>query len=264
MINYLKPNQKVDVTFGLLLLPLILFLSVAGAQTIEPGQDGLSSEDYFDSSGSLVADHQALVGAQLLSIEGVDGTADLDALIRVSEGETWFSLDTTVSLPGNLLAMPGDLVSYAGASYSTVFDASESGIPDGVNLDAAAANYGGSGAMALSFDTTVSVNGLVADDEDLLLWDGSAFTQVIDLSETGVVEGLDLDSAHYDAALDLLIVSFDGSGTLAGLNFNDEDLVAWSVGGSAWSAVAGNFESVGDVNAYWAAPSDLIFASGTE
>lgn len=264
MINYLKPNRTARVVSGLLLLPLALFLSGAGAQTIEPGQDGLSSEDYFDSPGSLVADDQALVGSQLFSIEGVGGAADLDAFIRVSEGITWFSLDAAVLLPGDVLAMPGDLVSYAGANFATVFDASASGIPDGVNLDAAAANYGATGALAMSFDTTVSVNGLTADDEDLLLWDGSAFTEVIDLSETGVAAALDLDSAHYDAALDTLIVSFDGSGVLAGLNFDDEDLVAWSVTDSAWSAVAENFESVGDVDAYWAAPSDLIFASGTE
>jgi hypothetical protein len=161
---------------------------------------------------------------------GVPDGANLTAY-ALESGEHLVSFDTTVSLPGSVLAEPGDVVRYDGANYSIEFDASAEGVPGAASVDALSVDSGSD--LLLSFDVTAVLGALTADDEDLVLFDGASFSLVFDGSAAGVPTGLDLDGAH-DLSGGLLGLSFDGSGSLGGVAFDDEDVLEYDPSGPTW------------------------------
>jgi hypothetical protein len=158
----------------------------------------------------------------LQSIGTIPPGANLDAYNVSPNGDRLLSFDTPVVLPGGVTALPADVVRYDGATYFIEFDGAAHGIPNGVNVDAVAV-YGGS--LLLSFDVAVILNGLHVDNEDLVLFDGTTFSMFFDGSAAGVGPGLDLDAADYLACDDHLLLSFDASGTIGGVGFDDEDVL---------------------------------------
>lgn len=149
-----------------------------------------------------------------------------------SNGDQLLSFDTTVELPGAIVVEPGDVARYDGTAYSVEFDASAEGIPSGVVTDAVSQTAGG--ALILSFDTTVDLGGLVVDDEDLVSFAGSTFTLVFDGSAEGVAAGLDLDAVHRIDSNGHLVISFDTSGSVGIVDFDDEDLLEFTPGSGSW------------------------------
>jgi hypothetical protein len=149
-----------------------------------------------------------------------------------SNGDQLLSFDTTVELPGAVVVEPGDVARYDGANYSVEFDASAEGISSGVATDAVSETAGGD--LILSFDTTVDLGGLTVDDEDLVSFDGATFALVFDGSANGVATGLDLDAVHRIGSNAHLIISFDTSGTVGGVDFDDEDLLEFTPGSGIW------------------------------
>jgi len=117
-------------------------------------------------------------------------------------------------------------VRYAGGAYTIEFDGSAEGVPAGADVDAVTRDA--SGDLVLSFDTTVNV-GVVADDEDLVRFDGSSFSLALDTSALAV-------SPAFDGALDVdgvdarpggvFALSFDASGSAGGVVFDDEDVLS--------------------------------------
>ena len=151
---------------------------------------------------------------------------DVIALGLEIDGDRLIAFDTTVSLAGGVIARPGDVVRYDSVSYAVVFDASAAGIP----ADAASLAPGG---FLLSFDTTVDLGGgLVADDEDLVRWNGSTFSLAFDGAAEGVDTALDVDAAQ-DLGGGAFLMSFDTTGEIAGIVFDDEDVMRFD--GSTWS-----------------------------
>ena len=128
------------------------------------------------------------------------------------------------------MARPGDVIRYDGAAYSIEFDASAAGLPNGVATDATSLSANG---LLLSFDTTVDLGGgLVMADEDLVEWNGSSFALVFDGSAEGLDTALDIDAAQ-DLGGGAFMISFDTSGQIAGLVFDDEDVLRFD--GTTWS-----------------------------
>jgi len=164
------------------------------------------------------------------SLGALDPSADLSAFHRRDDGDRLFSLDTTQLLPNGLVAEPRDVVRYDGAVYALELDGSAAGIPNGARIDAVTER---GGRLAVSFDTSVDLGGLVVDDEDLveigggLLFDGSA---------EGVSADLDLDGAHAFAD-GRLVLSFDGSGNVFGIAFDDEDLIEFDTASASINLV---------------------------
>ena len=168
-----------------------------------------------------------------VSLGSLPAAADLTALHRANDGRWYFSLDTFAKL-GTIDVGPEDVVAWNGASYALVFDGSAVGIPPGASVDAVAQAPGL--GLVLSFDVAVPVGGGVADDEDVVAWDGAVLTLVFDASDYGVPAALDLDALDVDASDDSLYVSFDGSGKLGSVDFDDDDLLHFD--GTTWTKVS--------------------------
>lgn len=165
----------------------------------------------------------------LQSIGSIPAETDLDGYAVRPNGNQLLSFDTAVVLPGGLTAGPADVVRYDGATYSMEFNGAARGVPNGVNIDAVAI-YGSS--LLLSFDVAVDLGALHAEREDLVLFDGAGFTMFFDGSAAGVSPDLNLDAASYLDCDDHLLLSFDGSGTIGGVAFDDEDVLEYNRAGT--------------------------------
>ena len=149
------------------------------------------------------------------------------------------AVDTTVALPGLPASSPAesrDVVRFdpATSTFSMFFDGSANGVPDGVAIDAIATDP--SDRLLLSFDTTVSLPGVgTVDDEDLVRFASGTWTMEFDGSARGVPPELDLDAAHRVHGGNTLLVSFDGSGSVGGVAFDDEDVLAFDTVAPTWS-----------------------------
>jgi len=158
----------------------------------------------------------------LVSLGAIPPETAVDAYAVRLPGGQLVSFETTVVLPGGATARPGDVWKYEGGSYAVEFDAAARGIPATANLDAVAL-YAGS--LLLSFDTAFDVGGLHVEPEDLIRFDGASFTTFFDGSAAGLTPGLDLDGVDYLACNGHLLLSFDGSGSIGGVPFDDEDVL---------------------------------------
>jgi hypothetical protein len=185
----------------------------------------------------IVADEDVAVDNQLgivvlENLGALPAASEVIALGLDSNGDRFIAFDTTTSLAGGVVARPGDVIRYDGASYSTEFDASAAGIPAGVMTDATSLAPGG---LLLSFDTTIDLGGgLVVDDEDLVRWNGSAFSLGFDGSAQGLASALDIDAAQ-DLGRGALLMSFDTSGTISGIHFDDEDVLRFDASSASWT-----------------------------
>jgi len=199
--------------------------------------------------GVITADEAVVVDNQLgivvlENLGALPGASDVIGMGLAGNGDRLIAFDVTTALAGGLVARPGDVIRYDGASYSKEFDASAAGIPTGVRTDAVSL---GAAGLLLSFDTSVALaGGLVVDDEDLVVWNGSSFTLLFDGSAEGLDSALDLDAAQ-DLGGGVLAMSFDTTGEIAGVVFDDEDVlrfdgVDWTLGfdgsaaDSSWAA----------------------------
>ena len=188
----------------------------------------LSATNFDDES---VAVENLMGGVGTATLGTLPASADLVAYHLLGNGDQLFSLDTTVTLSGPLTAEPGDVVRYDGSSYTLEFDASANSVPSGVITDAVSRES--SGNLLLSFDTTVDLGSFTVDDEDLVAFDGVGFSLVFDGSAAGVSQALDLDGVD-DLGNGNLGLSFDGSGQLGGVDFDDEDVLEYDSSGPTW------------------------------
>jgi hypothetical protein len=115
---------------------------------------------------------------------------------------------------------------FDGSDHSFVFDAAVAGLPENANVDAVGAvGAVGESGLLLSLDIAADLDGLTVDDEDVIRFDGSSITLYFDGSAAGVDSALDLDAVHHVEANRHLLMSFDSSGSLGGVSFDDEDVL---------------------------------------
>lgn len=158
--------------------------------------------------------------------------ADVTALHHADDGRWYFALDTFATL-GAVNAGPEDVVAWNGATHALVFDGSAAGVPAAVAVDAVAQAPGF--GLLLSFDTAFTLGAEVVDDEDLVAWDGALLTLVFDGSDFGIPAALDLDGVDLDGATEEIYLSFDGSGKLGGVDFDDHDLLRFDL--ATWTKI---------------------------
>jgi hypothetical protein len=193
-----------------------------------------------------------------------DGIA-LAAFDLALDGVVFFALDGWADLPGLGLVGPSDIVALVQGTYSLAWSGAAAGVPPGTRIDALD-EWSGIGFL-LSFDTAIELaGGGLAADEDVLLAAGGDLTLEEDLSLV-LPDGLDLDGLDLSADEEAWYLSFDGSGEIGAVAFDDEDIVSWSPT-EGWSL----FYDASTVDPGWA-PSDLagfallrpdLFADGFE
>jgi hypothetical protein len=198
------------------------------------------SPDHTVELDGVVFDDEAVAVDDLLgvtiptSLGALPENAEVTAYHLLASGDQLFALSTTAALPGPLIVEPRDVVRYDGVGYALEFDGSTIGIPDGVTVDGVSRPPGG-GNLLLSFDTGVDLGGgLVAADEDVVDWNGAVFALVFDGSAEGIEDGVDVDGVH-DAGSGELGLSFDTSGSVGGIDFDDEDVLLFDPSGPTWT-----------------------------
>jgi hypothetical protein len=229
---------------ALVLMLTCLVASAAGAATTLV--EVTSSPDIaisVDSGSLLVEPEDAVVDdgvtPVLANLGSLPGGVDVVGYhLLWGPGEQLFCLDVPAELgdPGQVTVEPRDVVLLLEDhdTYSVEFDGSAAGVPLGAGIDAI--SVADDGDLLLSFDTTVSLPGGTFDPEDLVRFDegGGTFSSFFDGSAAGVPAGLSLDAAHYLIGADTLLVSFDGSGVVSTVAFDDEDVLEYDRVGLTW------------------------------
>lgn len=198
----------------------------------------ISPDVTVELDGAVFADEDVavdnLLGISVPSLLGkIPEATEVSGYDLLASGDQLFALSTTAELDGPLMVEPRDVIRYDGIVYALEFDGSSEGIPQGVAVDAVSREAGGD--TLLSFDITVDLGGgLVAADEDLVRWNGASFALVFDGSLEGIEQGLDLDAAH-GAGSGALGLSFDGAGSVGGVDFDDEDVLLFDPSGPTWT-----------------------------
>ncbi|MCH9648221.1 MAG: hypothetical protein K0U98_08280 [Deltaproteobacteria bacterium] len=217
-----------------------------------------------------VAD-EAMVKDDILEVTPIDlgplpVAADVTAYHQ--EGaQAFFSLATTTELADGLIATPRDVVVWDGNGYGVFFSGAAEGVPAGARIDA----FSMAGTiLLLSFDVSVILDGDLIADEDLVKFSGG-FALTFDASAEGIASSLDLDGAS-QLSDGRLALSFDGSGTVGGVAFDDEDVVAFDTV-EGWEVLYDGSsldQSWGpsDLDALYVIeeppPTNMIFADGFE
>jgi hypothetical protein len=217
------------------LLLLFLVSSLAGASDAME----LSTDVTVDFSGTLAADEDVVEdaggAATRIDLGALPAGADLVAYGVAADGDALFTLSTAVVLPGGLFATSRDVVRWDGTSYAIELRGADHGVPAGARVDAVGVLQGD---LLLSFDVTVTLGGVTAADEDLLRLEGTqpdVWSLAFDGSAEGVPAGADLDGADAIDAGVRLALSFDVSGSLGGVAFADEDVLAFAPASGTWS-----------------------------
>jgi hypothetical protein len=204
-------------------------------------------------------------GVTPLAISGIPAAAEIRGFHYSSSSSQLLSFDTTVTLsglPAPGVATPMDVVSYTAgsASYSYFFQGSVAGLPEGVVIDGVSVDH--RGRLLLSFDTSIDIQPgagvVIADDEDIVTWNGgTSFVVAFDASAAGVAPELDVDGVGYLTATRHPLVSFDTSGSVGGVSFDDEDVLEYAPEAGTWSRLYdGNAAVTGQP---WAAADLLDF-----
>jgi hypothetical protein len=211
------PTARADLDALLVSPDLAVELGGTALQAFELAEDNL---------------HGAIL--QVMLPVGFDPAADLAAHAEMPDGDLLWAFDRSFSLPDETVVERGDIVRFDGVDLDIVFAAQDAGVPPGAMVDAIAVL---GEDLLLSFDVSIDVGGVVADDEDLVLFDGEIFSIIFDGSAAGVPAAVDVDAAHLDEANTLLLLSFDTSGEIDGISFDDEDVVGFQIGGNTWRLV---------------------------
>ena len=220
--------MSVRASFGFLAIAAFAVGGVAPIRSATPLSEMRVSPDTTLSLGAPTIDDEGVAADDLVgtvyavSVGSIPAETDVDAYARRQNGDQFLSFDTTVVLPGGATARPGDVWRYDGASYAVAFDAAAGGVPGPADVDAVAL-YGS--WLLLSFDVALDLGGVHVEPEDLVQFDGTAFSMFFDGSAAGVAPGLNLDGADYLACNGHLLLSFDGSGSIGGRDFDDEDVL---------------------------------------
>jgi hypothetical protein len=168
----------------------------------------------------------------------------------LANGDVLLVFASTLTLPGNGgVAEPRDVVRFTSATnaYSVQVHGADLGIPTNAAIDALTATA--DGTMLISLDISVGD----FDDEDVIKITGNTLELFLDLSAIGVDPALDVDALGVNDDATQLYVSFDGSGSVDGVPFDDEDVLLYDLTSQTWSLAYDGSAS----GAMWPEAADL-------
>jgi hypothetical protein len=235
-MNFLQLTRS-----GAIALAISIGLAATAAVAATALEDVSTSPDVTITlaSGPIGVDDEDVVGESpgespaLADLGGLPASAAVTAVHFEPDGEALFSLDAPAQL-GGLVFLPGDVIRYeaAAGAWSREFHAAARGVGAGASVDAVTVV---GGDLLLSFDVTVTVDGVAVDPEDLVrIQDPAPPGIFFDGSAEGVPGGMNVDAAQWLDTPGTLLLSFDGSGQLGGVDFDDEDVLEFDSGGPSW------------------------------
>ena len=180
------------------------------------------------------------------------------ASLSLSFAQVFLSSDIPVTI-GSATFEERDIIYYDASSFSLHLSGSDLGIPDGVNIDA----FGYSqGDILFSVDIPISLNGVAYTERDLILYDGTNFSKLLDGSAIGIPEGARIDAATVlsDGSI---VFSLDIPVTLGVIPFKAHDLIVYN--GSSFNPYFNGSENGipegADVDGVCVSPEDEILFS---
>ncbi len=222
----------------------------------------ISTDVTVNLSGTAAADEDVVEDAGGGAVTKIDlGTlptaVDVSGYSIAPGGDILFSLDIAASLSGGVDVTPRDVVRWNGSLYSIEVRGADHSIPAGAKIDAIGWIEGD---LLLSLDVTATLGSVTADDEDLLQLASTQpddWVLYFDGSAAGVPAGADLDGADRIDANGHLALSFDISGTVGGVAFEDEDILEYTPGGGTWNK---RYDGASSHPELVAADVDAVFA----
>lgn len=208
----------------LALLQLLGSLTAAAPGPLE--QWHLSADIPISPNGALLLDDVAGLdaGAGLvpLAFHPLPAPADLVALDVGDPQQALLCSDIPVPLSTGGASRRGDVLAWDGSRLTRYFNAAAAGIPAAIGCDAVARH---GDELWISFDTAFTV-GVAISAADVVAWNGATLSTVFDGSAAGLGPSVDVDALSL-AADGSLWMSFDGGGTVDGISFADEDVLAF-------------------------------------
>ncbi|MEM8994365.1 MAG: hypothetical protein AAGF23_06180 [Acidobacteriota bacterium] len=249
------------------LAPVLGLAFAVAASTPGFAQDILYSPDItLIGGGTLSADEDVardVGGASVTELAGLPAAVDLVAFESL-DGTQFLVFDTAVEVDGEIF-QPSDVAISDGGGLEIFFKGQASGIPPGVRIDALAVNDGGE--LFFSIDIDAEIEGEIYRDDDVIFFDGS-YQVIFKGQSSGVPANLDIDALAVVDGGDL-VMSFDVGGTIAGIQFGDEDMLFYDGGWALFEkgqSLSSSF-AAGDLDALALADPiniGLIFADGFE
>jgi hypothetical protein len=216
-----------------------LVLAFSAVLALPAAANEISTDITVNLGGTLTDDEDAVEDAAgsvtQIDLGALPAAADLIGYSIATNGDVLFSLDIAASLPGGIDTTPRDVVRWNGSTYSIEFDGADHSIPAGAQVDAIGVV---AGDLLLSFDVTVALGNVTAADEDLVRLESTVpdvWSLYFDGSTAGVPAGADLDGADLLDQSGNLALSFDISGSVGGVTFDDEDILEYVEAGGTWS-----------------------------
>ena len=199
-----------------------------GSGPTDPGSDSaIFDYDLTTATGTVVTPSANLDAAD---IDGHDGDR--------------ISVDVNADIGGNRLS-PRDVFQVSGA---ILFDGDAAGIPADVNVDAISREPS-TGELIFSIDASANLDGIVYAPDDLIRWDGNAFSLFESMELGANIDALHiLDTGSY-------LISLDATENLDGLTVQDEDVIEVSGGGFELSFTPRDLHASwegADLDAFWA------------
>jgi len=238
-----------------------LLFALATAATPAFAANEISTDITVDLDGTITADEDVVEDAggtaTKIDVGTLPAAADVIGYSVAPGGNVVFSIDVSAELPGGIDVTPRDVVRWNGSTYSVEFEGADHSLPAGAKIDAIGYFQGD---LILSLDITATLGNVTADDEDLVRLESTTpdtWSLFFDGSAEGVPAGADLDGADVLDASGNLALSFDISGTVGGVGFDDEDILEFATGPGTWSK---RYDGSTAFAALAAADVDAVFA----
>jgi hypothetical protein len=178
--------------------------------------------------------------------------------VSLSHSEMLLSTNVPVTV-GSDSFEENDIIQYQTPNLSLYLSGSTLRIPLGVNIDA----LGFSGNdIIFSVDIPTTLDGETYTERDLILYDGSNFSKLLDGLAAGIPDGACIDAATV-LADESIVFSLDIPVGLGGIPFKAHDLIIYdgSSFGLYFSGSDNGIPEAADLDGVWVSPSDEILLS---
>ena len=209
------------------LLAAALWLAAAPATAVtDLARVGGVADISIDLDGTLAGPQRVVLddaqgGVTVLDLGDLAARRAHTAYAQTTDGAELVAFDIPIALDAFTMR-PAD-AAIAAATRSRSFDGAANGIPAGIGVDAVI-EIDGDLVPRSPPPSRSPTRARRVEDEDLVRRAGDSFTLLFDGSAAGLPDGLDLDGAQVLANGHLLL-SFDGSGQIEDVAFDDEDVL---------------------------------------